>query len=74
MRDRLGQVTAFRVDAPQSAPQTQLAPDGNRLEGLRRPLGAVIRLKRGQHRHGAVLAGRRTVAQVGHRSPVSPFC
>jgi hypothetical protein len=32
MRDRLGQVTAFRVDALQSAPQTQLAPDGSRLE------------------------------------------
>jgi hypothetical protein len=51
MRDRLGQATAFRVDALQSAPQTQLATDGNRLERLQRPLNAVTRLKRGRHRH-----------------------
>jgi hypothetical protein len=33
MRDRLGQVTAFRVDAPQSAPQTQLAAGWRKLVG-----------------------------------------
>jgi hypothetical protein len=33
MRDRLGQVTAFRVDAPQSAPQTQLAAGRRKLVG-----------------------------------------
>jgi hypothetical protein len=43
MRDRLGQVTAFRMNSPQSAPQTQLAAGRRKLvRGLQRGPAAPV--------------------------------